>query len=102
MMKAAPAAALVMAKADFLLEFLIVALDAPAHHGEIDKIAERHFPVDGCQPVFGGLSLALGPFDERCLLPKRASPRVGEARTRRQAKRDSSALFVPSRHEMVR
>ena len=39
MMEAAPAAALIMSKADFLLEFLIVALDAPAHLGEIDKAA---------------------------------------------------------------
>ena len=36
-MEAAPAAAFVMSKPDLLLEFLIVALDAPAHLGKIDK-----------------------------------------------------------------
>jgi hypothetical protein len=59
MMEAAPAAALIMPKADFLLEVLIVALDAPAQLGEIDEAAERHFPVDGCEPELGGLCLAL-------------------------------------------
>src|SRR5258708_807792 len=70
MVKAAPAAALIVPEADFLLEVLIIALDAPAHLGEIDEAAERHFPVDGCKPVFCGLGLALRPFDEQCLFGK--------------------------------
>src|SRR5262244_4545206 len=70
MVETAPAAALIMPKADFLLEILIVALDAPAHLGEIDQATERHLPVDGCKPVLGGLGLALRPFDEQCLFGK--------------------------------
>src|SRR5215831_6054776 len=68
MMEALPAAALIMPEANFLLEVVIVALDAPPQFGEIDEAAERHVGVNGCEPIFGGLGLALGPFDEQCLL----------------------------------
>jgi hypothetical protein len=51
-----------MPEADFLLEVLIIALDAPAHLGKIDKSAERHVRVDGCEPVIGGSGLGLGPL----------------------------------------
>src|SRR5712671_916039 len=67
MMEAAPAAALIVAEADFLLEVVIIALDAPAQLGEIDEAAERHVAVDGCEPEFGGCGLVLGPFDEQRL-----------------------------------
>src|SRR5260370_11879310 len=70
MVEAAPAGALIVPEADFLLEVLIIALDAPAHLGEIDEAAERHFPVDGCKPVFCGPGLALRPFNEQCLFGK--------------------------------
>src|SRR5215471_12892461 len=68
MMEALPAAALIMPEANFLLEVVIVALDAPPQFGEIGEAAERHVGVNGCEPIFGGLGLALGPFDEQCLL----------------------------------
>jgi hypothetical protein len=55
MMEARPAAALIMAEADFLLEVLIITLDTP------------DVRVDGCEPVFGGFGLTLGPFDEQRL-----------------------------------
>src|SRR5260370_37584542 len=67
MMEAPPAAALIMAEADFLLEVVIIALDAPAQLGDVDKAAERHVAVDRREPEFGGRRLALGPFDEQCL-----------------------------------
>src|SRR5258708_26299802 len=67
MMEAAPAAALIVAEADVLLEVVIIALDAAAQLGEIDEAAERHVAVDGCEPEFGGRGLALGPFDEQRL-----------------------------------
>src|SRR5712671_867097 len=67
MMEARPAAALIVAEADFLLEVVIIALDAPAQLGDVDKAAERHAPVDCCEPEFGGRGLVLGPFDEQCL-----------------------------------
>src|SRR5229473_4572406 len=67
MMEAPPTAALIVAEADFLLEVVIIALDAPAQLGDVDKAAERHVAVDGREPEFGGRGLALGPFDEQCL-----------------------------------
>jgi hypothetical protein len=51
-----------MPETDFLLEVFIIALDTPAHLGEIDEAAERHVRGDGCEPVFGGLGFALGPL----------------------------------------
>src|SRR5215469_14864794 len=88
MVETSPAAALVMPKTDFLLQVLIVALDAPAHLCEIDEAAIRHLPVDGCKPVLGGLGLAFRPLDEQrllakmCFAPKRRSvhAHTGEAR----------------------
>ena len=43
MMKAAPAAALVVVEPDFLFELLIIALDAPAHFSDIDEVAKFGF-----------------------------------------------------------
>src|SRR5258705_11706204 len=88
MMEAAPAAAFIMPEADFLLEVVIIALDAPAQLGDVDKAAERHVTVDGCEPEFGGRVLALGPFDEQrlfgepCFAPDRrnAHAYAGKAR----------------------
>jgi hypothetical protein len=46
MTETGPAAALVMPEAGFLLEVFIIALDTPAHLGEIDEAAEHHVRVD--------------------------------------------------------
>src|SRR5258708_3497054 len=100
MMEALPATALIMAEADFLLEVVIIALDAPARLGEIDEAAERHVAVDGCEPEFGGRGLALGHSMSSVSSVNRASPRIGATRTR--AKRDCSGSLVPSRQVMVR
>src|SRR5215475_2299417 len=88
MMESPPAAALIMAEADFLLEIAVIVLDTPAHLGEIDKLTQRHVLVDGCEPVFGGLGLALGPLDEQrlfsetCFAPdwRNAHAHTGKAR----------------------
>jgi hypothetical protein len=45
MMQAAPAAALGMVEPDFLLEVLVVALDTPAHFGDIDEITKFGFSL---------------------------------------------------------
>jgi hypothetical protein len=58
MMETRPAAALIMSETDFLLKVSIIVLDAPAQLGEIDKLAEWHARVDGCEPILGGLGLA--------------------------------------------
>src|SRR5271170_5987020 len=81
-----------MSEPDLLLEFLIVAFDAPAQFGNIDK--SRKFDVfrQGREPVFGRLLLALGSvsFSSRCA-----------GRTRRRAKLEESGAAVPSRQVMV-
>jgi len=40
MVKAAPSAPLVVPEANFLLEFLIVTLDAPTKFGRVDQVDE--------------------------------------------------------------
>src|SRR5262249_34905311 len=50
MMETRPAAALIVSEADLLLEVVIIALDAPAQLGDVDKAAERHVLIDGCEP----------------------------------------------------
>src|SRR5215470_11652693 len=88
MMESPPATALIMAEADFLLEVTVIMLDTPAQLGEIDEPAQRHVRVDGCEPVFDRLVLALGPLDEQrlfgetCFAPDRrnAHAHTGKAR----------------------
>src|ERR1700733_8304705 len=64
-MEAAPSAAFVVTKPDLLLEFLIVALDAPAHLGKIDKPTEADVRRQGRKPVFGRFRFTFGPFDQQ-------------------------------------
>ena len=68
MMKAAPPSPLVMTEPELLLEFLVVALDAPAQLGEINQAGEGNVSRQGGEPVFGRLRLALGPFDQKPFL----------------------------------
>ena len=55
MMEATPAAAFIMPEPDLLLEFLIIALDAPAQLGSVDQIAECDAARQGREPVLGRL-----------------------------------------------
>jgi len=64
MMEAAPAASLVVPQAEFLFQLLIIALDAPAQLRQIDQTLEGHVRREGGKPIFGGLGIALGPFDQ--------------------------------------
>ena len=68
MMEATPAASFVVPEAQFLFQLLIIALDPPAQLGQIDQTIEGHVRRDGGQPVFGGLGVALGPFDQQPFL----------------------------------
>src|SRR5207244_6104962 len=65
MMEAAPATTFEMSEPDLLLEFLIVALDAPAQLGEVDQTMEGNVLRKRREPVFGRLLLALGPLDQQ-------------------------------------
>src|SRR6516225_11475308 len=89
-MKATPTASFEMPQAEFLLEFLIVALDDPALFGQQNQTTKR----DGCrqigQPVLCRLLLLPRPFDQQPLLGMRffapyvtmsnADPQAGKAR----------------------
>src|SRR3954463_16403982 len=74
MMEAAPAAPLVVSQAQFLFQLLIIAFDPPAQFGQIDQAIERHVRRDGGQPILGGLSLALGSFDQQPFSPRGGAP----------------------------
>src|SRR4051794_4474838 len=89
MMEAAPATALVVAEADLLFEFLVIALDQPARLGGVDQVLQRGARRQGGQPVLAWLLGARGPLDQQPLLPPglrtlgvavcRADPQGGEA-----------------------
>src|ERR1044072_3582218 len=73
----APAAALVVPQPEFLLELLVVALDAPPELGAFDQAREADILRQGREPVRGGLLLAFRPLDQEPLLRARfAQPGV--------------------------
>ena len=90
MMKPAPVAALVMAKAELLLELLVIPLDPPARLGNPHEALERGAPGQVGEPILGWLSRAVRPLDQQPLLrPRltalgiamgRADPHGGKAR----------------------
>ena len=64
-MKAPPASSFIVIEAEFLLEFLIVALDPPAHFGGCNEDCEVGIRRQGRKPIFGRRAFALRPFDEQ-------------------------------------
>ena len=64
-MESAPPAPLEMPEPDLLLEFLIVAFDAPAQLCEVDQTTEGDAFGKGREPIFGRLLLFLGPLDQQ-------------------------------------
>ncbi len=68
MMEAAPTASLIVAEPEFLFEFLIVALDAPAQLGGADELCERSGGRESGEPVFEWFGITLGPFDQQPFL----------------------------------
>src|ERR1043165_6194496 len=68
MVEPAPAAALVVPKPEFLLELLVVALDAPPELGEFDQALKADVLRQGREPVLGGLLLAFRPLDQEPFL----------------------------------
>src|SRR3954469_15434060 len=69
--EAAPAAALVVPEPQFLLELLVVALDAPPELGKFNQARETNVLRQGREPVFGGLLLAFRPLDQEPFLRAR-------------------------------
>src|SRR3954464_11507807 len=70
-METAPAAPLIVPKPKLLLEFLIVALDAPPELGEFDHAREADLLGQCREPVLGGLPLAFRPLDQEPFLRAR-------------------------------
>jgi len=66
-MKAAPSAAFVMAKSDFLFQFEIVAFDPPTYLGQIDHALERDVGGQCGEPVVVRLCLRFRPLDQQPL-----------------------------------
>src|SRR4051794_8514099 len=70
MMEAAPAAPLIVSKAQFLFELLVIALDPPAPPGldpgvrQIDQALEGHAGGEGAHQILGGFGAPLGPFEQ--------------------------------------
>src|ERR1700750_2378618 len=62
--EAAPASAFEVAEPEFLLELLVVALDAPAQLRNVDQTFEGDVGWQGREPVFGRLLLAFRPFEQ--------------------------------------
>ena len=63
-MEAAPSASFIVAKPEFLLQFLIVALDPPAQFGEIDEIPQRHIGWQTGQPILRRFGFPVRPLDQ--------------------------------------
>src|ERR1700760_1766810 len=68
MMKPAPVAALVVAEAKLLLEFLVIPLDPPARLGDPHEALERGAPGQVGEPVLGRFRIPLGPLDQQPFL----------------------------------
>ena len=64
-MESAPPTPFEMPEPDLLLEFLIVAFDAPAQLGDVDQTMEGDAFGKGREPIFGRLFLFLGPLDQQ-------------------------------------
>src|SRR5262252_11073359 len=71
MMEASPSAPLEVAEPNLLLEFLIVALDAPAQLGKIDEAPKADARRQRREPIFGRLGFAPRPLDQQPLLDQR-------------------------------
>src|ERR1035437_5854372 len=68
MVKATPTSALVMPKAEFLLQILVVALNAPAHLGHKHPLLKRRINWCGAHEVFCWLALVFGPLNQQPFL----------------------------------
>ena len=101
MVEAAPASSFEVAEPDLLLELLIVALDAPAHHGDVDEAVECHVGWQRREPEFGRRRLALRPFDQKPFLGLVCRAALAASRTRTRAKRERKGSAEPSRQVIV-
>src|ERR1700741_284105 len=71
MMEASPSASFEVSEPDLLLEVLVIAFDAPAQLGEVDKAVETDLRRQRREPILGRLGFALWPFDQQPLSHQR-------------------------------
>ena len=89
-----PGAAFVMVESEFVLEFLVVALDAPAELREADQLADLGLLGHGGEPVLRRLAAAFGPSTRRLRCDARR--RVG-AQTPASRRRHARIARMPGR-----
>src|SRR5215471_1502245 len=97
-METAPPAPLIIAEAEFLLQLLIVALDAPAQLDEIDQTLKADLLGQCGKPIFGRLGFVFRPLDQQPLFGAWLA-QLGIAMCRPH--RDDRQTAVPSRQVMV-
>src|SRR3954452_17531265 len=96
--EAAPVAAIVVAKAKLLLEFMIVPLDPPARLGNPHETLERGAPREVGEPVLGRLGVSRRPLDQQPLFgPGFAAPRVAMRRTHPHGREARTEFAVRAR-----
>src|SRR2546422_4070240 len=66
-MKATPPAPLEVIEPQLILEFLIIALDAPAQFGEAHELGDRRRRRQSREPILRGLGGAARPLDQQPL-----------------------------------
>ncbi len=62
-----PVAAFVVVEAELVLEYLVIAFDAPAELREAHRLADVGLLGHGGEPVLRGFAAAVGPFDQQPL-----------------------------------
>src|SRR6516165_8008260 len=102
MVEAWPSAPLVVPETDFLLELQVVALDPPTHFARSTRARNEIFLLTVASQYFVGSGSPLDHSISSVSSGRPRRPLVGEACTRTRAKRERNALFVPSRHVIVR
>src|SRR5271163_3936090 len=76
MVEAAPPAPCIIAQAKFLLELLIIALDAPAQLCQIDQTIEGGIFGQGGKPILDRLGFVFRPLDQKPLFSTQLAQQV--------------------------
>ena len=76
MMKTAPPAPFIITKAEFLLELLVVAFDAPPQLCQIDQTIEGGVFGQGGKPILGRLGFVSRPLDQKPLFSAQFAQQV--------------------------
>ena len=90
-MESTPTAPFEMIQAELLLEFLIVAFDAPTQFGHPHQLLDRGRGRERRQEVLDRLGVVLGPFDEQPLFGAQPTAPVVTMRAAARAPRQSES-----------